>query len=74
MIVLIVLIFVGIFLSEARGLVAEEYWRELAVFTLLMLLGLFLSILLASGADLPYVESLWLDLFAGLRKGLFPGS
>ena len=48
---------------------AEEYWRELAVFTLLMLLGLIWSILLASGVELPYVESVWLDLFTGLKKG-----
>lgn len=70
MIILIVLVFLGLFLYEAPGLVAEEYWRELAVFTLLLLLGLFLSIFLASGVELPYVESVWLDLFTGLKKGL----
>ncbi|NLM36741.1 MAG: hypothetical protein GX202_01280 [Firmicutes bacterium] len=74
MIILLVLIFLGLFLYEARGLVAGEYWRELAVFTLLMLLGLFLSILLASEVDLPYVESIWLDLYTGLREGLVPGA
>ena len=68
MIILIVLVFLGLFLYEAPGLVAEEYWRELAVFTLLLLLGLFLSIFLASGVELPYVESVWLDLFTGLKK------
>ncbi len=70
MIILIVLVFLGLFLYEAPGLVAEEYWRELAVFTLLMLLGLIWSILLASGVELPYAESVWLDLFTGLKKGL----
>lgn len=70
MIILIVLVFLGLFLYEAPGLVAEEYWRELAVFTLLLLLGLIWSILLASGVELPYVESVWLDLFTGLKKGL----
>ncbi len=74
MIVLIVLIFLGLFFYEAPGLVAEEYWRELAVFTLLMLLSLFLSILLASGVEMPYVESVWVDLFVGLRKVLASSS
>ncbi|NLW59426.1 MAG: hypothetical protein GX073_03675 [Firmicutes bacterium] len=74
MIVLIVVVFIGLFLYEAPGLVAKEFWRELAVFTLLMLLGLFLSILLASGVELPYVESIWVELFMGLRKMLASGS
>ncbi|HHT49015.1 MAG TPA: hypothetical protein GXZ98_06955 [Firmicutes bacterium] len=63
MIVLMILIFLLLFLWEAPGLMAQEYWRELAVFTILLIVGLVLSLLLLTGVKLPYIESFWLNLF-----------
>lgn len=74
MIILLVGIFLLLFLWEAPGLVAKEYWRELAVYTLLLLIGLVISLLLASGVELPYIESFWIKLFAKLAKAFTPGS
>lgn len=68
MIVIVVLIFLLLFFYEAPGLVAKEYWRELAVFTLLLVAGLLLNIIVVSGVELPYVESTWIKLFHGLRN------
>jgi len=73
LIFLLLFVFLLLFLWEAPGLVAKEYWRELAVFTILLLAGLVISLLLVSGMELPYIESLWLQLFARLEKVFAPG-
>lgn len=68
MIIIVVLVFIFLFIYETPGLVEKEYWRELAVFTVLLLLGLVLSILLASGVELPYIESAWIELVEVIQK------
>lgn len=74
MIPLLIFIFLLLFFWEAPGLVAKEYWRELAVFTILLLIGLVVSLLLASGVELPYIETLWLKLFIKLEQAFTPGA
>ncbi|NLY90420.1 MAG: hypothetical protein GX081_02285 [Firmicutes bacterium] len=74
MILLVVGVFLLLFLWEAPGLVAKEYWRELAVFTILLLIGLVFSLLLVGGVELPYIESFWIKVFAKVGKALTPGS
>ncbi|HBL35751.1 MAG TPA: hypothetical protein DDZ55_02965 [Firmicutes bacterium] len=73
MIIFVVLVFIFIFIYEAPELVEKEYWRELAVFTLLLLLGLVLSSLLVSGVKLPYIETVWIELGEGIHRVIQPG-
>ena len=68
MIIFVVLVFIFVFIYEAPELVEKEYWRELAVFTLLLLLGLVLSSLLVSGVKLPYIETVWIELGESIRR------
>ena len=57
LVVLLVFIFLIIALFDAPGLVRKKYWRELAVYSGLMLSALFLSILVVIGAPLPAVTT-----------------
>jgi len=54
--------------------VAKEYWRELALFTILLLTGLVIILLMVSGVELPYIESFWIKFFAKLGKAFTSGS
>jgi hypothetical protein len=67
-IILVFLVYFLLFIYEAPGLLEKEYWRELAVFSVLLFLGLILSILLASGVELPYIESVWIELVEGIQE------
>lgn len=69
MIAVVVFLFLLLFFWEAPGLVAKEYWRELAVFSVLLLIGLVVSILFLSEVELPYIESTWIKLYAALKPG-----
>lgn len=44
MIVLLILLFIGIILFEAPGLVKKKMWRELAAFSVYLSIGIALSI------------------------------
>ncbi len=43
MIVLLILVFIAIIAFEAPGLVKKKMWRELAAFSVLLLIGMVLS-------------------------------
>lgn len=58
MVFLIILAFALIALWEIPGLVQKKYWPELAVFSILLLLGFGLSILIVFGINPPYLSSI----------------
>ena len=49
MIFLIIMVFTGISLFEISGLIRKGYWRELIVFSFLLLSAFILSLLQAAG-------------------------
>ncbi len=51
MVILLSLIFIGIIALEAPGLVKKRMWRELAVFTVLLIIGMVYSF--GQALDLP---------------------
>ncbi|MDH7578327.1 MAG: hypothetical protein QHH75_11040 [Bacillota bacterium] len=53
MIALLILLFIGIILLEVPGLVKKKMWRELAAFSLYLLLGMALIFSQAVGIKLP---------------------
>jgi len=53
MIVLLLLLFAGIILFEAPGLIKRRMWRELAAFFVYLAIGLTLSVPQALGIKLP---------------------
>lgn len=57
MIILLVAGFALIVALEVPGLVRKGYWRELAVFGVLLGAAFVLSIMMAMGVKLPYVSS-----------------
>ena len=75
MIILVILGFGLIAAFEAPLLIRRQYWRELAVFSFLILVGLLLTILLTLGVELPYIDVELTKLITGLGEalGLKPG-
>lgn len=53
MIVLLIMVFIGIILFEAPGLIKKKMWPELAAFSLYLSVGMALSIPQALGITLP---------------------
>lgn len=52
-IALLIVLFIGIILFEAPGLVKKKMWRELAAFAVYLAIGMGLSIPQALGVKLP---------------------
>ena len=52
-IALLILLFIGIILFEAPGLVKKKMWRELAAFSVYLSVGMALSIPQVLGVKLP---------------------
>jgi len=52
-IVLLIMVFIGIILFEAPGLIKKKMWPELAAFSLYLSVGMALSIPQALGITLP---------------------
>ncbi len=71
MIILLLILFAGIILLEAPGLVKKKMWRELAAFAAYLAIGMALSIPQVLGIRLPNpskaIEALFKPL-AGLLK------
>ena len=57
MLVILLFVFNIIVLFDAPGLIRKKYWRELAVYSGLMLIALILSALLVLGVPLPAVTT-----------------
>jgi hypothetical protein len=57
MIALLLIGFVLIALLEVPALVRKRWWRELIIYSLLLTLGLALSLAISLGAQLPYVAT-----------------
>lgn len=53
MIFLLVIAFIGVILFEVPGLIQNKHWRELAVFSILLLLGFILALLQTLGVKVP---------------------
>lgn len=53
MIFLLIMVFIAIVLLEVPGLIRKKYWRELTVFSLLLLLAFILSLLQTMGVKIP---------------------
>lgn len=53
MIALLIVLFIGIILFEAPGLVKKKMWRELAAFSVYLSIGMALSIPQVLGVKLP---------------------
>lgn len=70
MVVLLVLLFAGIIWLEAPGLVRAQKWRELAVFAVLLVTGMILSIPQALGITLPNPNRPFELLFKPLTEWL----
>lgn len=68
MMILIVMAFFSLALLEIPGLIEKKYWRELAVFSLLLALGFILSLLLTLGVQFPYIST----AIGNLVKKIFP--
>lgn len=57
MLVILLFVFIILVLFDAPGLIRKKYWRELAVYSGLMLIALILSVLLVLGVPLPAVTT-----------------
>lgn len=55
MIFLLILVYSGIMLLEIPELIRNKYWRELSIFSLLLLFSFILSLLQAKGIELPNI-------------------
>ncbi len=61
MIFLVILTFLGITMIEVPGLIKKRYWKELIIFSALLLLGFIPSILLSMEFEFP-------SLIKGIEK------
>ncbi len=66
MILLVLLGFALIVALELPGLLKARYWRELIVFALLTAGAFILSLLLVFGVELPYIDSVLIEVFTKL--------
>lgn len=55
MIFLLILVYSGLMLFEVPELIRNKYWRELSIFSLLLLFSFVLSLLQAKGIELPNI-------------------
>ncbi|NLW48709.1 MAG: hypothetical protein GXY86_15455 [Firmicutes bacterium] len=57
MLIIILLVFITLALFDLPGLIRKKYWRELAVYSGLMLVALVLSVLMLLNVQLPAVTT-----------------
>jgi hypothetical protein len=55
MVILVVIAFIMVSFFEIPGLIQKKYWPELTVFSILLLMGFGLSLLLLAGVNTPYI-------------------
>ncbi len=53
MIVFLTMAFAAVILLEVPGMIKKKYWRELAVYSVLMVLAIVISFLYAMDIDIP---------------------
>jgi len=68
MIVLLLLAFSIIIMIEAPGLVKKKMWRELAAFSVLMIIGMILAVPQIYGVRLVNPNAPWIALFKPIME------
>ncbi len=63
---LLVVVFGGVVLFEVPGLIRQEYWRELIVFSLFLSLGFTLYLLRIMGVEFPSITKVLIELIKPL--------
>ncbi|KKM12155.1 hypothetical protein SY88_04705 [Clostridiales bacterium PH28_bin88] len=71
MALLLTVIFAALIAAEAPKLVQEKMWRELAVYSTLMLLGMFLSYAQVLRIDIPNPDEWVRHLYKPVSEAVF---
>lgn len=57
MVLLLIIAFAAVVFFEVPGLIRKQYWRELAAFSVLLIFGFMLSLMLVLGVSIPPVSA-----------------